>query len=78
MNLRADMVGKDGEVLARLQDHHQIAVRYAGPDGEGLLYDKPLSAKLISVVVAFAIGPRVTFCMHSSSHNRPPTRPDSD
>lgn len=27
-------------------------VRYGGPDGEGVLFDKPLTAKMISVMVA--------------------------
>jgi putative flippase GtrA len=37
-------------------------LRFAGPDGEGLLYAKPLTAKLLSVVVA------ITFSFYANRH----------
>lgn len=37
-------------------------LRFAGPDGEGVLFDKPLTAKLLSVIVA------ITFSYYANRH----------
>ena len=58
---RAELV-LQGADAARLVAARRLHLRYAGTDGEGVLFDKPLTAKLLSVIVA------ITFSYYVNRH----------